>query len=270
MENSFTIGIIGGAGKMGQFFKNFFEKKGYPVLISDKNYGLSYEELLSQSKVILLSLPMEVFEEVVKKIAPFIEERHWILDICSLKLKPAQIMKKYLKKGELLATHPLFGPYEKDLQGKIIAFYPLRGKNLYQWFVSLIKEEGLKPVKIVPRQHDKVMALVQVVNHFWLILLGKLLLDLKIKEEELINLSTPSFLAQLHILKRLSKQEADLYARIQLDNPFGKKFRKILCQNCQELTKIFNSQDERANQTFKKIFEKVKNLAKNLETLLLS
>ncbi|MEZ0344629.1 MAG: prephenate dehydrogenase/arogenate dehydrogenase family protein [Caldimicrobium sp.] len=270
MEENFTVGIIGGAGKMGRFFKKFFEKKGYPVLISDKDEGLSLKELLEKSKVILLSLPMEVFPEVVKNMAPLVREEHWILDICSLKLEPARTMKKYLKKGELLATHPLFGPYEKDLSGKIVALYPLRGKNCYSWFSSLLQSEGMKVVKISPKKHDEIMGLVQVVNHFWLILLGNLIKDSGFSVKEILDLSTPSFLSQLKILMRLAWQEENLYARIQLENPFGKKFRNLLCKNCKNLARTLNKEDKESYEAFKEYFLSAKEIAAEIEKLLSS
>ncbi|MCS7149515.1 MAG: prephenate dehydrogenase/arogenate dehydrogenase family protein [Caldimicrobium sp.] len=268
MEDNFTIGIIGGAGKMGRLFKSFFEKRGFPVVISDKKTGLRYEELLEVSKVIILSLPMEIFPEVVETIAPRIKEDHWIMDICSLKLEPAKVMKRNLKRGELLATHPLFGPFERDLRGKIVALYPLRGRNFHNWLRKILTEEGLKVVKIPPKKHDEIMGLVQVLNHFWLLLLGKVLHDSKLPLKEVISLSTPSFLGQLQILKRLALQDEKLYARIQLENPFGNKFRKLLCQNCQKLARKLSQRDNFSYETFYEAFNVAQRIAKEVESLI--
>jgi prephenate dehydrogenase len=270
MEDNFSIGIIGGAGKMGNFFKNFFERKGYKVFISDKGVGLSLEDLMSRSKVIFLSLPMEVFPEVVKSMALFVKDDHWVMDICSLKLEPARVMKKYLKKGELLATHPLFGPFERDLRGKIVALYPLRGKNCYHWFSNLLESEGLKVVKISPKKHDEIMGLVQVVNHFWLILLGNLIKNSGFSIKEILDLSTPSFFAQLKILMRLSFQDENLYARIQLENPYGKKFRNLFCRTCKNLAKTLNKMDDHSYEVFKKYFLSAKEVASEVEKLISS
>jgi prephenate dehydrogenase len=266
MDENFRIGIIGGKGKMGNFFKNFFEKKGYFVEVSDVNTSLTNTELVKRNKIILISVPIEIFSKIVKEISSFVKEDHWIIDICSLKKEPVKIMKKFLKRGEILATHPLFGPYEKDLKGKTIAFYPVRGKKIVKWFKNLMSNEGLKLVKISPKGHDEIMALVQVVNHFWLIILAKTIKDSGFNLKDVVYLSTPSFLIQLHILKRLAKQDPQLYAKIQLENPLGKKFRNLLCKNCKNLAKAFNS--ERAEEEFKKYFTLAKEIAEELEILL--
>jgi len=266
MDENFRIGIIGGKGKMGNFFKNFFEKKGYFVEISDINTSLTNTELVKRNKIILISVPIEVFSEVVREISSFVRKDHWIIDICSLKKEPVKVMKKFLKKGEILATHPLFGPYEKDLKGKTIAFYPVRGKEVVRWFKNIMTSEGLNMVKISPKRHDEIMALVQVINHFWLILLAKTIKDSGFNLKDIVCLSTPSFLKQLYILKRLAKQDPQLYAKIQLENPLGKKFRKLLFRNCKNLAKAFNS--ERAEEEFKEYFILAKKIAEELEMLL--
>lgn len=267
MEENFTIGIIGGAGKMGSLFKKFFQKKGFDVVISDVKMGLPLKELLHTAKVIIISLPIEIFPKVVMEMAPFVRDSHWIMDICSLKYEPAKIMKKYLKKGELIATHPLFGPYEEDLTGKTIAYYPLRGKNFVSWLISLFKEEGLRMVSISPKKHDEVMAIVQALNHFIQILLAKTIKETEFSVEEILSLSTPSFLKQIEILSRLAYQDEHLYAHIQLKNPFAKKIRTLFCKNCQHLNSAFNKGEEESYKVFLENFLLAKNLARHIETL---
>ncbi len=269
MEENFTIGIIGGSGKMGKFFKSFFERKGYKVLISDLNEGLSKTELLKQSKIILISVPMENFSQVVEEISNYVESRHWILDICSLKTEPVKIMKKFLKKGEILATHPLFGPYEKSLENKTIVLYRVRGKNCYSWFKQIFLSEGVKLIEVSPKKHDRIIALSQVLNHFWLIILAKMIKDTKFSLEEIVNLSPPSFERQLHILKRLAYQDEKLYAKIQLNNPLGKKIRKMFCRNCKLLAQSFNNKNyKKAEEEFFNYFKMAKEVAKKLDKLL--
>lgn len=266
MEENFSIGIIGGKGKMGEFFKNFFEKKGYRVLISDRETNLTNIELVKNSKMILISVPMDVFPQVVKEISPYIKRGHWVMDVCSLKLEPYKVMREFLREGEVIATHPLFGPYEKSLSQKTIAYFPIRGKNFLSWFKKTMTEEGVYLIKIPPKKHDQMMALIQVINHFWLILLGRLIIEARFDLETLVNLSTPSFIRQLDILKRLAYQEADLYAKIQLENPWGKKLRNLLLKTCKKMVKEFDSLQ--GEERFKSYFNEVKTLAKNLEFLL--
>ncbi len=266
MEDNFNIGIIGGKGKMGELFKRLFEKKGYRVFVSDVDTELTNADLVKKSKVIIISVPMPVFPDIVKEISHYVEDRHWIMDVCSLKSEPAKLMKTYFTKGEVLATHPLFGPFEKDLKGKTIAYWNIRGKNFSKWFKKIMSEEGLKLIKIPPKKHDKMMGLVQVLNHFWLILLGKTIKDSGFDLKELVSISTPSFLKQLDILKRLARQDLKLYERIQLENPWGNYFRRVLCQNCGRIKRALSS--SQAEESFDELFMTAKGIAKELEVLL--
>ncbi len=263
---NFKIGIIGGCGKMGRLFENFFKKKDYEVLISDLSCGIPLEELISKAKVIIISVPMDCFEAVIKEISPLVNESHWVMDICSLKKEPIEIMKSHLKCTEILGTHPLFGPYEKDLKGKIMALCPVKGKDLLNWAKKTFSEEGLKVVEVSPEKHDEIMGVVQTLNHFWLVLLANLIKELDLNIEDLVNLSTPSFLKQLLILKRLARQDENLYARIQFDNPAGNKIREKLCNLCEKLVSEFQGTEK--EEAFKKYFLQAKEIAKELEKLL--
>jgi prephenate dehydrogenase len=79
------IGIIGGNGRMGIWFRTLFETKGHEYLISDRGTELSNIDIARSCNVIIVATPMEVFEDVIKEIAPHIHEDAFLTDICSLK-----------------------------------------------------------------------------------------------------------------------------------------------------------------------------------------
>ncbi|CAD7777149.1 hypothetical protein BLFGPEAP_01615 [Candidatus Methanoperedenaceae archaeon GB50] len=60
MKKPNIIGIIGGTGRMGQWFEAFFEKRGYEVLISSRRTPLSNKELVQKSDVVIISVPIRV------------------------------------------------------------------------------------------------------------------------------------------------------------------------------------------------------------------
>ena len=261
-----TIGIIGGCGKMGRFFETFFKNFGYEVFISDISCGISIEELLSRCKIILISVPMEVFEDVVKQISPLIKKEHWVLDICSLKKQPVEAMQKFLNCEEILGTHPLFGPYEKDLTNKTIVLCKIKGNSIFSWAKNIFSKAGLKIIEIDPEEHDKIMGVVQTLNHFLLIVLAHTIKEFDLKK--LVELATPSFLQQLHILKRFAWQDENLYARIQFDNPIAEEIRDTFCTLCQNINTEFKTKNK--EEIFKKYFLEAKKIAKTLEKLLSS
>jgi prephenate dehydrogenase len=120
LKSDFKIGIIGGNGEMGKSFKNFFNRNGINVLISDIGTKYSNIDIVQKCNIIILSVPLNKYEEILIEIAEYLKnDEHLIMDIGSLKLNPLITIKKYFS-GEILATHPLFGPDKKFQAGENI------------------------------------------------------------------------------------------------------------------------------------------------------
>jgi len=122
------IAIVGGSGKMGQWFARLLLKEGKQVVISGRSQKKLLEAKLLEAKrqlgvdvasnveavggadVVMLSVPIESFEEVVEQISPHVSAGQAVIDISSTKVFPVATMHKHLKTGVTLGVHPLFGP----------------------------------------------------------------------------------------------------------------------------------------------------------------
>ena len=259
-----TVGIIGGLGRMGAWFARIFSRAGYRVLISDLGTPLTNREVARTARVVLVSVPLEVFPEVVKEIAPVLSRDSGLIDLCSLKARQVQAMLEHTV-CEVVGAHPLFGPYEKDLAGQTVALCPARGEHWYRWFKTFLEEQGARTVTVSPEEHDRLMALVQVLNHFWLMVLGEVLSESGLDLEKVVALSTPSFRHQLEILARLALQDADLYAAIQFDNPLGDEVRELFWRSARRLSEMITRGERKA---YVREFERVKALARKIGALL--
>ncbi len=260
-EMSPLIGIIGGSGRMGRWFKRLFEHEGYEVLISDLHTPLTNKDLAIRCDVLILSVPMPVFEDVLKEIGPLISEKKGVIDLCSLKKFQTKAMLD-LTKCEVVAAHPLFGPGEKDLCGQKVVLWPARGKRWFSWFKQFVENAGGKPVIISPEEHDQAMAIIQVINHFMLLALGKLIDDSGIPLEKIKALATPAFVRQLDILARFADQDPYLYGAIQFDNPSGGEMRNRYIDIAKKLNEIAQKQDL---ESFVTIFKEVQALGRKIK-----
>ncbi len=256
------IGIIGGAGRMGRWFKRQFEREGYEVLVSDRGTPLTNRDLARRCAVIFVSVPMPVFPQVVEEIGPQLSPEQGLIDFCSLKKVQNEIMLAATK-AEVVAAHPLFGPGEKDLAGQKVALWPSRGKHWFSWFRDFIEDMGGEAIVISPEEHDQVMAIVQVINHFMLLALGRLIEDSGLEPETLKSLATPSFARQLEIVARFADQDPYLYGAIQFDNPEGERMRQAFLAQAQELADIAARKDL---QAFVKLFRQVQTLGERLKS----
>jgi len=112
---------------MGQWFASFLVKDGKEVVITGKNQRKLLEasqqlgvetatnvEAVKKADVILLSVPIDGFETVVKQISPYIRPEQITIDITSIKQSPVEIMHKHIKQGVTLGVHPMFGAGAKS------------------------------------------------------------------------------------------------------------------------------------------------------------
>jgi len=265
-DDAFTkplVGIVGGAGRMGRWFKRQFERAGYEVLVSDRHTPLSNRDLARRCAVLVLSVPMPVFESVVAEVGPLLSEEQGLIDLCSLKKRQTEAMLKHTR-CEVVAAHPLFGPGEPDLRGQKIALWPARGRRWFSWFKDFIELCRGEPIVISPEEHDQAMAIVQVINHFMLLALGMLIDQTGVSVEKLKALATPSFVRQLDILARFADQDPYLYGAIQFDNPAGEQMRRRYLEAAKKLAEVASRHDM---EEFVAIFREVQALGRKIINL---
>ncbi len=254
------VGIIGGLGNMGRWFARFLRNAGLPVLISDLNTELSSKDLAQRCQFLILSVPMEVFPEVVARVGPLLPEGSFMTDLCSLKETQVACMLEHTS-CEVVGTHPLFGPAEESIKGRRVALCLGRGKKWFVWWKGLLRQYGAITSVTTPKEHDHAMAWVQALNHFMLICLGKALYEDRIDIQQILALATPSFERQMKIVARLSHQDPGLYATIQMSNPYTAEVLDNFRQYEGDLRKIIRKQDRTA---FIEVFKQVQDLGRKL------
>jgi len=217
----FPIGIIGGTGGMGKWFSKFFRRAGYPVVATGRTRGPDYASLAAACPVVIVSVPIAVTEDVIRKIGPCLPKESLLLDLTSLKEGPVRAMLA-ASVAEVIGLHPLFGPGVSSLSGQNIAVCPARGNSWLPWLKDILEKNGARLMETTPARHDELMAVIQALNHFLTAVLGLSVATAGIEPEELRHFSTPVFRERLDHLHRLFSQP-DLYAHLIAGNPYGKK-----------------------------------------------
>jgi prephenate dehydrogenase len=221
------IAIIGGRGQMGRWFKRFFESEGLEVLVADRKTPQTIPEVARQAQVVVLSVPIPQVEQAVREVAPHLQPDAALMDLTSVKEKPMAAMLAHFQ-GEVVGTHPLFGPGEKSLAGCTVVLCPGRGEKWFNWLQDLLGNAGARVKVTTATEHDRLMAVVQGLAHFVLIALGATIRELGLNLQDLEDFATPTF-ATLHRLTRhLLSQDAKLYACIQLANPANRMALRAL------------------------------------------
>lgn len=246
------IGIIGGKGKMGSWFENFFISQGLPVIISDKDTELSNIELAKKADIVIVSVPISETTKVIKEIRNYLKNSTLLSDITSLKMKPTKEMKK--AKCGVLGIHPLFGPLVQKLEGQKIVFCRVHDNQWVNFLKRIFIKNGAEILEMSAKEHDLQTAFLQALLHFTNLAFLKTIYRQKFLKD--ISFSTPLFRFQVILLGRLLNSDPKLLAEIEFENPF---FKKVLKKFRKEINKLSSYVFKKDYENFIKEFKELTN-----------
>ncbi len=252
------VAIIGGAGNMGKWFSKFFLENGYEVVVSGKD-KLKLEklkeeiqvkvaknniEVLKDADIVIVSVLLKDFENVIREIAPHLKENQVVLDFTSVKEGPVEIMHKYIKNATVLGTHPLFGPGAADTKQNFALTPTNKKENEFaKKFGKWLGEKGFNVTIVPPRRHDELMSVVLGLSHFIGLVAGETWINFELSE--LKKVAPTSFQRILGLVENIIDNDPEFYANLQTSLP------KVVCaeekfiENAQELLKIVKNKDEK-------------------------
>lgn len=237
------FGIVG-FGRFGKVWASALLPFG-EVLVIDKNPIQLDDDLpirigtlkeVAEADFVFLLVPISEFENCCKEINEFLNPNTVIVDCCSVKMYPVNVMKNVFSKNQIcIATHPLFGPdsvkKSGGLQGhKIVLCHAQSENNKEIYIQNLFTRMGLKILISTPEEHDEQMARSQGLVHF----IGRGLSALDLAQQEL---STPDFQALLHINTMVVNDKRQLFLDMHKYNSYTKEVRQKFIR---QLVKIDN------------------------------
>ena len=159
-----TLSIIG-VGAFGEFMLSHLAPF-YDITLYDaardlrpfqKKYSVTLGDLkkTAASEIVVLSVPVQKLEEVLKEIAPHLAPKTLVLDVASVKIKPANLMKALLPEYvDIVGTHPLFGPQtgKNGVAGLNIFVTNIRGERASAVSAFLEKDLKLRGARSISRR----------------------------------------------------------------------------------------------------------------------
>ena len=212
------VGIIGGTKGMGHWFAGLLKKEGCRVLVSGRKTALGINELAKLCNVIVVAVPISATADVIKRVGPLLKKDALLMDLTSLKKEPVKLMLAN-SMADVIGCHPLFGPQLKDVSGQNVIICPARGKEWLGWLKGVFKKNKLVVLESTPEKHDKMMTIVQVLNHLNTISMGMALARTNITLAEINKYSTPIFRTKLDIIRKVFMESPELYVDIITKNP---------------------------------------------------
>jgi chorismate mutase/prephenate dehydrogenase len=250
-----TIAIIGGRGAMGRCMGNLFSDLGHAVMIADVDTGLTPEEAARSADVVVISVPIDVTVDMIRRIGPFVRPDALLMDVTSVKTAPMEAMLAS-SRASVAGTHPLFGPSVHSLQGQRVALTRGRGDEWARWLHTMLEARGLVVVETDAESHDRVMSIVQVLTHFATEVMGSTMTSLGVPLAETLRFTSPVYLMELFMTARHFAQSPDLYASIQMSNPETARITEQFLDTAARLRGNVMARDHAAvEKTFREVHE---------------
>ena len=216
-----SVGIIG-FGRFGKGLANILQRgfaiKAYDPKPAGPFPGVQFLDLdtVLNEKVVFIAVPIRHFESVIADISKKLKKETTLIDVCSVKSYPVNIMLKILPDHiGVIATHPMFGPdsYMSNSNLKMMINNTRDLYNQYSFWKRFFSDQSIQIIEMTPDQHDRLAAKTQGVTHF----LGRMLKEFGIKKT---NIDTQGFRDLLDLVGQTCNDTWELYADLQLYNPY--------------------------------------------------
>ncbi len=212
-----NILIIGGKGGMGSLYSNIAECSGHNVSILEKEDWDRVEELVRKKDLVIVTVPINVTEQTIEKIGPYLDNKTILADFTSNKSQILDAMMN-VHDGPVVALHPMHGPDVTNVSKQLMMVCHGRDSESYEWLMEQFRLWGLRLKFVDPEQHDRAMHLIQGLRHFVALLHGSFMREFDLKPEEMADFSSPIYRAELMMTGRIFAQDAELYADIVFSN----------------------------------------------------
>jgi len=227
------IAIVGGAGKMGLWLARFLLQDKHEVILIDSDAArlvsartqLGVEaspdkNAVQEAEAIVISVPIDRFEEAAKELSQHVREGQIAVDITSVKAMPVDVMHRYLGRCRVLGAHPVFGPGASGLAGHNVVLTPTcdAESELALKTKPYLEARGAHVQLMTPEEHDRLMAVVLGLAHFIAIVSGDTLLALD-NLRNMEHASGVTFRLLMTLVGSVLGEDPSLYASIQNNLP---------------------------------------------------
>ena len=231
-----------------------FRDLGHEVIIADLDTELTPTTAAAQADVTLIAVPIAVTERVIREVGPHVPEHGLLMDITSIKAAPLAAMLASTR-ASVLGTHPMFGPGVNTFQGQRVVLCQGRGEAWATWARQNFLARGLVVADASADEHDRAMALVQVLNHYQTQVFGLTLARLGVSLAEGLRFTSPAYLMELYVAARHFAQDPALYGPIEMENPLMERVTDAFRSAAETLQTLLRSRDQAG---FARMFDEVR------------
>ncbi|MDH5621305.1 MAG: prephenate dehydrogenase/arogenate dehydrogenase family protein [Gammaproteobacteria bacterium] len=244
--------VIGGAGKMGRWFAEFFSSQGYSTAIADPTVKTgqgtysAWTDAGVDFDVIVVAAPLAVSGRILAQLA-VLKPKGLVFDIGSLKSPLMDGLKELLSAGcRITSLHPMFGPDTRLLSGRHLIFCDVGDARATAAAKELFASTMVEQLDMGLEDHDRLIAYVLGLSHALNIAFFTALAESGEAAPKLAQMSSTTFDSQLLVSAAVARDNPHLYFEIQNLNKFGLGPLDALCEAAKRIREAVAGGDEEA------------------------
>ena len=242
--------VIGGAGKMGGWFVEFFNSQGFITHVADHKAPRSagtfvdWREAGVDYEIIAVAAPIAVSGQILAELAGH-KPRGLIFDIGSLKTPLRHGLQALKDAGcSVTSLHPMYGPDTGLLSGRHLIFVDVGDAAATSAAKELFASTMVEQFDMGLDDHDRMIAYVLGLSHALNIAFFTALSESGEAAPRLAQLSSTTFDAQLLVSAAVARDNPHLYFEIQHLNKFGLGPLDALCDAASRIRQLVADGDE--------------------------
>ncbi len=248
--NGRRVLVIGGAGKMGQWFVDFFASQGFETTVADPSLSdtagghRDWRDAGVDFDAIVVATPLAVSAKVLSELAD-LEPAGLVFDIGSLKTPLRAGLKKLAACGcQVTSLHPMYGPDTRLLSGRHMIFVDVGMPEATRAAKDLFAATMVEQLDMDVDDHDRLIAYVLGLSHALNIAFFTALAESGEAAPQLAKLSSTTFDAQLAVSDAVAHDNPRLYFEIQSLNEYGLDPLDALCESAKRIRAVIAEADE--------------------------
>jgi chorismate mutase / prephenate dehydrogenase len=242
--------VIGGAGKMGGWFADFFASQGFATSIADPAVDTgpgrftNWTDAGVDFDVIVVAAPLAVSGRILAQLA-VLRPGGLIFDIGSLKTPLRDGLQELQNAGcRVTSLHPMFGPDTRLLSGRHLIFCDVGSPAATADAKTLFGSTMVEQLEMGLDDHDRLIAYVLGLSHALNIAFFTALAESGEAAPKLARMSSTTFDSQLLVSAAVAQDNPRLYFEIQHLNRFGLGPLDALCEAAARIRELVATGDE--------------------------
>lgn len=234
-----TALVIGGCGRMGDWFVRFLDSQGFEVSVADPDAGergvTDWRDATEMFDIYLIAAPLRATSEILEQMAVS-PPPGLIFDIGSLKSPLRAGLGRLAASGaRATSMHPMFGPATDLLSGRHVVMVDIGVPEATRAARELFGSTMATIVEMDLDAHDRLIAYILGLSHALNIVFFTALAESGEEAGRLAGLSSTTFDRQLAVASQVAGENPGLYFEIQHLNDYGSESLEALARAVERL-----------------------------------